>query len=210
MHKILHNILKLVALLVIQCHATNVSAQEDSFDDYIDSLLALNRMEVATIRDSLYSQNPGFSSCDLVVLGNTNMGYLMIACDSIYSTYVIEKSDNKWQYTTVDPFDRELFPYKDGTPGETADFKNNPPNKLSFPDSLSHYIKGPSVFCNPAKIYFATYFTDNTFVDFITPILTNTEIVPSGLIIYLVQVLLNREHTLKAGKKKTKKIKPQS
>lgn len=199
MHKILHNILKLVAILVIQCQSVNVTAQENSFDEYIDSLLVLNRMELATIRDSLYSQNPSFSSYDLVVWGDAEREYAMIVCDSVYTTYAVTKSDDRWQYTKVDPFDRELFLYKNGTAGEAADFKNNPPNKISFPDDLPKYIDGPDY--RFKMVYFATYYSDNRTVDFITRTLTGSDIIPSSLSVYMVQVLSAQHHQSNIGNK---------
>lgn len=185
MKYISHNVLRWIVLMVIQCQCINIYG---SFDDYIDSLLAVNRMEFAAIRDSLYITNPEYHDKDFVIWGkDTESGYIVIACDSAYSTYLITKENDKRQYTKIDPFDSERFPHKDGTPGEKADFKNNPPNKLSFPDSLPKYIELPGLYTEGQPFYFAIYYANNTLID-LTAQLIPLGIVPDNLALYIITI----------------------
>lgn len=190
MKYISHNVLRWIVLLLIQCQCINIYG---SFDNYIDSLLTVNRMEFATIRDSLYITNPEYRDKDFLIWGkDTKSGYVVIACDSVYSTYLITKENDEWQYTKIDPFDTERFdpefpPYKDGTPGEEADFKNNPPNKLSFPDSLPKYIE-TSFFTETQPFYFAIYYANNKLIDFTMSLMPGSELIPNNLALYIIAI----------------------
>lgn len=59
------NVLRWIALLVIQCQCINIYG---SFDDYIDSLLTVNRIKFATIRGSLYITNPEYRDMDFAMV----------------------------------------------------------------------------------------------------------------------------------------------
>lgn len=211
MNKVMRNALKLVAIFVIYCHAINVSAQKsafdryiESFDGFIDSLLTANRVIFAEIRDSVYNINPEFRDKDFVLWGDhAGAGYVLIACDSAFTTYSITRESDKWHFVKIDPFDKERFRSRK-TPGEVSDFKNNPPNKLSFPDSLPKYID-ESVHTEGLPFYFALYKADGTFVDFTSPPMPDFAIIPLNLYAYMIQVWLTRDYTVKASKKKRKK-----
>lgn len=156
--------------------------------EFLDSLLSINRKNFNVIDSIIRSNYDDMSNSDLVIWGSQEpeplgTSYVVIVCDSTYSTLKFTKDNNGWTFKKVNPADRSIYP--DGhVPADVYDLDNAPPNKIKFPENISSYVPGPEGLFDLKFRYFAIKYCNGDKIDFITKAIPEPSLFPWKLSLY--------------------------
>lgn len=158
--------------------------------EFLDSLLSINRKNFKLIDSIIRINYDDMSNSDLVIWGSQEpeplgTSYVVIVCDSTYSTLKFTKDNNGWTFKKVNPADRSIYP--DGhVPADVYDLENDPPNKIKFPEYISYYIPGLRGAGDLRFRYFAIKYCNGDKIDFITRAIPEPSLFPWGLTRYFL------------------------